>query len=175
MISALRYHLSHLRAFNKIPRASKYASSESLNQPPILEMRFCCKTMKKLKQLIVILLSLDLVEMFDITVPVNYHGSSEVFSGYLADADWYRSAFEVHEDRIHITGPIAKVEDALATVNTTGDLSLQQLNVNAVKGFPPLTRVEGTLEILYSKNCLITIAFIIKLNYFKEVLVLMEY
>ena len=63
---------------------------------------------------------LSQVSLFKSTPPSNFYGSPEVYSGYLSNGETYKDAFTLHDDHVTLSGTIPEVENALATVNTTG-------------------------------------------------------
>ena len=60
---------------------------------------------------------------FKSTPPSNFYGSPEVYSGYLSNSETYKDAFTLHDDHVTLSGTIPEVENALASVNTTGTYS----------------------------------------------------
>ena len=57
---------------------------------------------------------------FQIDVPSNFHGSSEVFSGYLSNSEKFIEAFTLHDDHVSISGSVREVEFAISNISTKG-------------------------------------------------------
>ena len=53
-------------------------------------------------------------------IPSNFFGSPEVFSGYLSNQEDFIEAFTLPEDHVTIAGTVHEVEQALATMDTSG-------------------------------------------------------
>ena len=68
----------------------------------------------------ILLLIVNSRACFSYSVPENFYGSSEVFSGYLTNRAQYEDAFTMHENHVLISGDINSTENQLALSDKTG-------------------------------------------------------
>ena len=61
-----------------------------------------------------------IINAFQFNIPSNFYGSSEVYSGYLANSEVFMEAFTLHDDHVSISGSTAEVTNALEKFDTTG-------------------------------------------------------
>ena len=82
-----------------------------------------------------LLLAFTLLQsVLSVTVPSNFYGSPEVFSGYLSDQEKYVDAFTMSEDHVHVFGSIPDVEHQLEVLKPTSE----KLRYNFKKIIRPL-------------------------------------
>ena len=53
-------------------------------------------------------------------IPTNFFGSTEIYSGYLSNSDWFVDAFTLGQDHPQISGSIQEVERELQSRETQG-------------------------------------------------------
>ena len=55
------------------------------------------------------------------SIPTNFFGSTEIYSGYLSNIDWFVDAFTLGQDHEQISGSIQEVERQLQSRETQGN------------------------------------------------------
>ena len=71
----------------------------------------------------IVLLSYQLlyiINAFQLDIPSNFYGSSEVFSGYLSNNEVFIEAFTLHDDHLSMSGSTTEVTNALENFDTLG-------------------------------------------------------
>ena len=79
-----------------------------------------------------VILSIILSEILDnaisVTIPQNFYGSSEVYSGYLGNRGEIVDAFTLDKDHVLLSGDINSIENLLASTQKTGKISSGKWN-----------------------------------------------